>query len=168
MEIFSIFAQSSIAIIAFTSIVAQFKRQSDSDWNPFLFVGMVNHAFVAFVASVLPFIVEPFLTDPKFNWVICGWIVGLYTFFHGISVMFVDKSSGFKLKISLMISCTIIFILQILNIFEVFWETNHGVYAISVFWHIYQSLFIFALFIFSNSKKTEKEEVKKGEYEKML
>jgi len=159
MEIFSIFAQSSIAIIAFTSIVAQFKRKSDPDWNPFLFMGMVTHSFFAFFGSILPFFIEAFTEDRALIWTICGWTMGSITFFHALLVMFHDQSSKPILKAIMMSFSTLVTVVQVLNIFEIGWTTNHGAYAVILFWHIYQSLFIFALLINSGSKKRDGEEV---------
>jgi hypothetical protein len=153
MEFLTLFAEISIAILAFTSIVAQFISQNDPNWNKHLFQGMVSHCIMAFVFSCLPFLLNPLVTDIKIVWLISCWLIGLITFSQGIAVMLVDKISNNKTKTIMLIISSAVFFLQLLNIFEIFWKTNEGPYLIGIFWHIMQSLNIFMIFIFTKKEQ---------------
>src|SRR5436190_18661066 len=109
MEFLTLFAEVSIAILAFTSIVAQFISQNDSNWNKHIFMGMVGHCIMAFVFSCLPFLMKPFVADEKLIWLICCWAIGLVTFLQGIGAMIGDDVSATKTKLLMLVISSIIF-----------------------------------------------------------
>lgn len=146
MELFHTFIQSSIAVLAFSAIVVEFRRRSKQNLNLRQYQGIIGHTMQAFTYSCLPVIGKEFIHDEVLLWQGCGGILGFFTFAQGVTVLFVDKTSSIKIRLMMLIASTLIFLLQLGYIFG-FIESGAGVYSIGVFWHLLQSLLIISVFI---------------------
>ena len=146
MELLHTFIQSSIAILAFSAIVAEFRKRSKKGLNVRLYQGIISHTLQAFVYSCLPLLALEFVSDERQLWMWCGGVLGLFTLAQGILVLFVDQSSSIKIRLTMLCLSTLIFLLQLAYIFNLI-ESGIGVYLIGIFWHLFQSLVIICMFI---------------------
>jgi hypothetical protein len=146
MELLHTFIESSIAVLAFSAIVAEFRKRSTKGWNVRLYQGIISHTLQAFVYSCLPLLALQFISDERQLWMWCGGFLGLFTFAQGVMVLFVDQSSSIKIRIMMLCLSTLVFLLQLAYIFNLI-ESGIGVYLIGVFWHLFQSLVIVCMFI---------------------
>jgi hypothetical protein len=155
MDVLILFAEVSIAIIAFTSIVTQFLNFKNEEYNRGMFLGMIVHAALAFVFSALPLVLDSFFTDKNLLLKICSWLIGIITFSQGVTVLSNDRSTRLIFRIVLMIFSAMIFLLQLLNVFGYYDKILPGPYLTGIFWHILQSLIIFMIFIVDSQRKKE-------------
>lgn len=146
MELFHTFIQSSIAVLAFSAIVVEFRRRSKQNLNLRQYQGIIGHTMQAFTYSCLPIIGKEFIHDETLLWQWCGGILGFFTFLQGATVLFVDKASSAKIRLMMFGASTLVSVLQLSYIFK-FIESGIGVYSIGVFWHLLQSLLIISVFI---------------------
>lgn len=146
MELLQTFMECSIAILAFSAIVSEFRKQSKAKWNVRLYQGIIAHTIQAFVYSGLPLLAAAFSVNENSIWTTCGLILGGVTFIQGIGVMVSDKDSNPKVKWILFLFSTSVLALQFLYTFG-FLASGIGVYSIGVFWHLLQALVIISMFM---------------------
>lgn len=146
MELLLTFIECSIAVLAFSAIVAEFRKRSKKQWNIRLYQGILSHTIQAFVYSCLPFLINRFVKDEFALWAICGTILGLGTFLQGVIVFFIDKGSSLGIRLWLMFISTVVMILQMSFVLG-YGHNGLAVYLIGVFWHLFQSIFIIAIFL---------------------
>lgn len=158
MEIFQTLAEVSIGILGFTAIVIMFKSQN-SKWNHDMFSGMIAHGIQAFIYSVLPFILIEYHCTLSTTWTVCSAVLGTFTFFQGISVAVLDRSSKLNTRLIMVITSTTVSVLQYLNIFGIWTQQEKGPYIVGIVWHVLQALIIFSMIV---TKKTEEDKSPKG------
>lgn len=146
MELLHTFIQCSIAILAFSAIVAEFRKRSRKAWNVRLYQGIISHTLQAFVYGCLPLLAKEFVSDEKVMWTWCCAVLGILTLSQGALVLVVDRLSALSIRLTMLTLSAFIFLLQLAYILDIT-EAGLGVYSIGVFWHLLQSLVIICMFI---------------------
>jgi prepilin signal peptidase PulO-like enzyme (type II secretory pathway) len=147
MELLYTFIECSIAILAFSSIVAQFKKTKSNEWNLRQYQGIIAHSIQAFIYSCLPLLLKEFPIPSDLIWKICTMILGVFTFIQAIGVMATDKKSKSIAKISMLSLSLLILLLQLAYVLG-YINSGIAVYNVGIFWHLFQSIYLIASFIF--------------------
>lgn len=153
MEIFQTFAEISIGILGFTSIVIMFKSKH-ANWNRGIFHGMIGHSIQAVVYSILPFILDAYHCKPATIWMVCSATLGTFTFLQGIGVLVGDKESKLPIRLGMCFFSSLISLVQLFNIIGIWTFREQGPFIVGITWHILQSLIIFSIIV---TKKTDED-----------
>lgn len=146
MELLYTFLECSIAILAFASIVAQFKKSKSSQWNLHQYQGIITHSVQAFFYSCLPLLLKAFPISENNLWTTCTSVLGIITILQATGVMFADKVTKPITKIVMFSFSFLVLLLQLSHIVG-FVNSGIAVYNVGIFWHLFQSIYLIATFI---------------------
>lgn len=147
MELLYTFIECSIAILAFVSIVAQFKKSSSVQWNKNQYQGIITHSVQAFIYSCMPLLLLQFAISVELAWTICIMALGFVTLAQATGVMIIDRVTKIPIKILMFFLALSVSILQLSYILGLI-KPAVAVYNVGVFWHLFQSVYLIVSFIF--------------------
>ena len=138
--------EMAVTIMAFSSIIFQVKTTSDPSFNGFAFMGILAHSFLALLSASVCLILFEILTNQKAVVQSIGLVLGILTMIQSISVLMVDQKSTLLSKFFMFTVATGVFLLQVLNFFEVI-DYSGGYLLAGILFHLIMSLVLFLIMI---------------------
>jgi len=75
MDYLLTFVELSLGLAGVAALIAVFRDHKKRKWRRFQFLGLIMHAMIAFVFSLLPFLVNAFTKDLEKTWAICSGVL---------------------------------------------------------------------------------------------
>jgi len=147
MDYLLTFVELSLGLAGVAALIAVFRDHKKRKWRRFQFLGLIMHAMIAFVFSLLPFLVNAFTKDLEITWAICSGVLSVQIISQITMVFIADKDSTFIVKLELFLFGLFTAIILILNALGIYYEKSIDAYYIGVLFHLLQGVLIFVLFI---------------------
>jgi len=149
-------AEVSVAIAGFAAIVVIFKRGDSGHWRASdadRFNGMLLHAVAAGFFCLLPSLLSVFTSSLTTVWTVASAALGLQILLHS-AIIFWLPTSGLVARAVLLLALGA-FVLQVLNVFGVYFSGAFGPYLAGILWHVTQASFLFVTLVWVRKSDTE-------------
>jgi hypothetical protein len=148
-------AEIAIAIAGFAAIVVLFKRRSPDGWDVAdadRFNGMLLHAMAAGFFCIFPPFVNVFVLDPSVVWTVASALAAIQMTAHAGRIYSLPSSSR-PIRLLLIIPLGLV-VLQIMNVFGIYFTRDFRPFLAAVLWHIFQAGFLFVMLVIVRQEDT--------------
>jgi hypothetical protein len=149
-------AEIAIAMAGFAAIVVLFKRRSSGAWDRAdadRFNGMLLHAMAAGSFCIVPPFLWVFVPDASAVWTISSAFAGVQMLAHA-GVVFALPSTSRPVRLLLIVPLGLV-VLQLLNVFGLYFDRGFRPYLAAVLWHIFQAGLLFVTLVFVRPEDTD-------------